>query len=79
MYDDVPAITSRFQELNALFKEKYGCSPDFYVRAPGRVNLIGEHIDYHGYAPFDAVIVQVLRATDGDCQRHDYGSRIGGE
>lgn len=57
MYDDVPAITSRFQELNALFKEKYGCSPDFYVRAPGRVNLIGEHIDYHGYVSFDVMIV----------------------
>ena len=79
MYDDVPAITSRFQDLNALIKEKYGCSPDFYVRAPGRVNLIGEHIDYHGYVPFGAVIMQILRAADGDCQRHDYGSRIGGE
>ena len=49
VYDNVPAANTRFEELNALFKEKYGCMPEFYVRAPGRVNLIGEHIDYHKY------------------------------
>lgn len=49
VYDNVPAANARFEELNALFKEKYGCMPEFYVRAPGRVNLIGEHIDYHKY------------------------------
>lgn len=49
VYDNVPEITKRFDELNALFREKYNCDPEFYVRAPGRVNLIGEHIDYHGY------------------------------
>ena len=43
------AANTRFAELNTLFKEKYGCMPEFYVRAPGRVNLIGEHIDYHKY------------------------------
>ena len=47
VYDNVPEVTARFEELNALFKEKYGSLPEFYVRAPGRVNLIGEHIDYH--------------------------------
>lgn len=49
MYDDVPTTTRRFEQLRGLFNEKYGCNPDFYVRAPGRVNLIGEHIDYHGH------------------------------
>ena len=52
MYDNVPEATARFDELNALFKEKYGSLPEFYVRAPGRVNLIGEHIDYHEYLFF---------------------------
>lgn len=30
-----------------IFQEKYGTSPTFVVRAPGRANLIGEHTDYN--------------------------------
>ena len=29
------------------FEERFRRSPDFLVRAPGRVNLIGEHTDYN--------------------------------
>eukprot|EP01111_Echinosteliopsis_oligospora_P015328 TRINITY_DN6030_c0_g1_i1.p1 TRINITY_DN6030_c0_g1~~TRINITY_DN6030_c0_g1_i1.p1 ORF type:complete len:465 (-),score=120.94 TRINITY_DN6030_c0_g1_i1:29-1423(-) len=43
------AAPSRYETLSNKFKEVYGCSPDFFVRAPGRVNLIGEHVDYSGY------------------------------
>ena len=50
------AANARFDELNTIFKEKYGCMPEFYVRAPGRVNLIGEHIDYHKYC----IILSIL-------------------
>ena len=29
------------------FEEKFGEQPAFVIRAPGRVNLIGEHTDYN--------------------------------
>src|SRR5680860_158012 len=31
-----------------LFKTKYGAEPAGLARAPGSVNLIGEHTDYNG-------------------------------
>lgn len=38
------------RDIKAAFKELYGTDPSFSVRAPGRVNLIGEHTDYNdGY------------------------------
>lgn len=40
----------RYAALKERFKSKYGEEPLFYARAPGRVNLIGEHIDYCGYS-----------------------------
>ncbi|XP_076054791.1 N-acetylgalactosamine kinase isoform X2 [Oratosquilla oratoria] len=38
------------KELMDAFKCAFGHPPQFIARAPGRVNLIGEHIDYCGYA-----------------------------
>jgi len=32
----------------ALFRSTYGVDPAAAASAPGRVNLIGEHVDYHG-------------------------------
>ena len=32
--------------INA-FKNRFGADPDFVVRSPGRINLIGEHTDYN--------------------------------
>jgi galactokinase len=31
-----------------LFRERYAAEPAAVAAAPGRVNLIGEHVDYHG-------------------------------
>jgi len=40
----------RYARLIATFEEQYGGKPDLLARSPGRVNLIGEHIDYEGYS-----------------------------
>ncbi|KAJ9546388.1 hypothetical protein OSB04_018931 [Centaurea solstitialis] len=48
----------RFSLLNSKFKQIFGHLPDIYARAPGRVNLIGEHIDYEGYSVLPMAIRQ---------------------
>ena len=40
----------RYKALVRRFQQSFGHKPDFFARAPGRVNLIGEHIDYLGYS-----------------------------
>ncbi|XP_053175787.1 N-acetylgalactosamine kinase [Scomber japonicus] len=59
------AITAneRLQKLKEAFETKYGKSPLFYACAPGRVNLIGEHIDYCGYSVLPMAIEQNILAA----------------
>lgn len=52
------AESERYGKLRSTFHERFGHDPVFYVRAPGRVNLIGEHIDYCGYAVLPMAIEQ---------------------
>lgn len=40
---------ARFNEIGKYFESSFGMRPAFYARVPGRVNLIGEHIDYCGF------------------------------
>jgi galactokinase len=35
------------QDIATCYKDRFGQSPTLVVRAPGRVNLIGEHTDYN--------------------------------
>lgn len=35
------------EKVLAVFQRSFGSEPDLFVRAPGRVNLIGEHTDYN--------------------------------
>ena len=52
-----PSIkASRLSEIENRFAELYGKPPAFVVRAPGRVNLIGEHTDYNDGFVFPAAI-----------------------
>ncbi|GFG35106.1 hypothetical protein Cfor_01402 [Coptotermes formosanus] len=41
---------ARATRLKDHFVAKYKQEPEFFVRVPGRVNLIGEHVDYCGYS-----------------------------
>ncbi|MEE6503128.1 hypothetical protein FKM82_004747 [Ascaphus truei] len=54
---------ARLLKLKEMFIAKYGSAPTFYARAPGRVNLIGEHIDYCGYAVLPMAIEQDILAA----------------
>jgi galactokinase len=38
---------NRLEALRSEFQARYGALPEYVVRAPGRVNLIGEHTDYN--------------------------------
>ncbi|XP_062998864.1 N-acetylgalactosamine kinase [Elgaria multicarinata webbii] len=65
MAGDVPYTASiqlleepRLLKLKKTFVSKFKSTPKFYARAPGRVNLIGEHIDYCGYAVLPMAIEQ---------------------
>ena len=48
--DALRSQRERLHNLRTRFSEIYKCKgPDFVARSPGRVNLIGEHIDYSLY------------------------------
>ncbi|XP_056428207.1 N-acetylgalactosamine kinase isoform X5 [Hyla sarda] len=53
----------RLLKLKEMFISKFGSEPLFYARAPGRVNLIGEHIDYCGYAVLPMAVEQDILAA----------------
>lgn len=47
--------------LVAAFEDQFGTSPTHFVRAPGRVNLIGEHIDYCDLPVFPMALQREIR------------------
>eukprot|EP00920_Eleutheroschizon_duboscqi_P008784 GHVT01020180.1.p1 GENE.GHVT01020180.1~~GHVT01020180.1.p1 ORF type:complete len:431 (-),score=30.08 GHVT01020180.1:1483-2775(-) len=44
------AVSSIVENITCAFEAAFGARPDTVAEAPGRVNLIGEHLDYNGYA-----------------------------
>src|SRR5210317_72721 len=78
-------MTNPKDKITVEFHSRYNQSPTYIVRAPGRVNLIGEHTDYNqGFvlpcaidahtvvlgAPRDDARVRVV-AADWDDQRSE--------
>src|SRR5687768_8841652 len=67
-----PDERERAAHLRALFEREFGAAPDFVARAPGRINLIGEHTDYNGGfvlpAAIDRSVLVAARALPGSRQ-----------
>ncbi|OAL36326.1 galactokinase [Fonsecaea nubica] len=57
-------LEQRFKNLIQSFQSEYGHKPEFVSRSPGRVNIIGEHVDYSLYNVLPtALTVDVLIAV----------------
>ncbi len=62
--DALESQRARFEHLKTQFSQLYGQSPRFVARSPGRVNLIGDHIDYSLYEVLPmAIAADVLIAV----------------
>ncbi|HEY3265909.1 MAG TPA: galactokinase [Armatimonadota bacterium] len=62
--------TDRLNSIRKAFSDRFSGEPSFVVRAPGRVNIIGEHTDYNeGFVlpcalSFDVLLAVRPRADD---------------
>ena len=45
--DENATIEQLVQQARDEFQQQFGVAPQWITAAPGRVNLIGEHIDYN--------------------------------
>ena len=68
--DALASQRKRYEKLRARFMEIYqGKEPQFVARSPGRVNLIGEHIDYSLYEVLPmAIAADVIMAVRAEPQ-----------
>ena len=71
--DTLESQRARFEHLKLRFSEMYGRSPLFVARSPGRVNLIGEHIDYSLYEVLPMAITADVLIAVSPVSRKDQG------
>ncbi|KAK3353207.1 ribosomal protein S5 domain 2-type protein [Lasiosphaeria hispida] len=65
--DAVASQAKRWTNLVDKFQSIYGHRPEFVSRSPGRVNIIGEHIDYSLYSVLPmAITADALLAVSTD-------------
>ncbi|HET7386605.1 MAG TPA: galactokinase [Nocardioidaceae bacterium] len=60
-----PEHTAIEPEMHAGFAARFGHAPTTIYRAPGRVNVIGEHLDYNGGCVLPMALEQATYAAAG--------------
>ena len=58
-------LKDRVNSLTTAFKSRFGDEAAFVVKVPGRVNLIGEHIDYCGFPVFPMAVEKSMMIAFG--------------
>jgi galactokinase len=49
------------EHITQIFQQTFNSEPEFIIRAPGRVNLLGEHVDYNDGFVLPAAIDRAVR------------------
>ncbi|RKO96206.1 ribosomal protein S5 domain 2-like protein, partial [Caulochytrium protostelioides] len=58
----------RYEALYRAYVARFGSAPSLFVRSPGRVNLIGEHIDYAGFSVLPMALNRDILLAVGDIE-----------
>ncbi|KAH0472527.1 MAG: uncharacterized protein KVP18_002568 [Porospora cf. gigantea A] len=58
-------MISSDKQMRHAFKSVFGVAPAIYVEAPGRVNIIGEHVDHQHYPVFPCAINHKISCVGG--------------
>ncbi|KAG8525929.1 uncharacterized protein KY384_000691 [Bacidia gigantensis] len=74
--DDLPKQRDRFSRLLQAFKARYQQNAQFVSRSPGRVNLIGEHIDYSLYEVLPMAITADVLIAVSVAQENIAGAKV---
>lgn len=67
-YTDQAKQVTRYDLVGKRFAKEFGHNHEFIARAPGRVNLIGEHIDYCHFSVLPMAIEVDVIAAVGRCE-----------
>lgn len=65
MAEKVPSLQELLDSAKAIFRKEFSKEPTAAASAPGRVNLIGEHVDY-----CDGFVLPMVKTINLQLNRH---------
>lgn len=71
MAEKIPSLQELIDTAKTVFKNEFSAEPTTIVSAPGRVNLIGEHVDY-----CDGFVLPMVKQFTIFCTIFSFSSNI---